>query len=97
MLRYGVINMIILAITIVRNYNNGMNTPSDITTYEMQVGITLFCYIGLIIAIKHMSVSDNALLDSVKDNLDKVVTTVNISTTVSNPQGSIKTIGTAIN
>jgi len=76
MLRYGVINMIILAITIVRNYNNGMNTPSDITTYEMQVGITLFCYIGLIIAIKHMSVSDNALLDSIKDNLDKVVTTV---------------------
>lgn len=76
MIRYGVINVIILAITIVRNYNNGMNTPSDITTYEMQVGITLFCYIGLIIAIKHMSVSDNALLDSIRDNLDKVVTTV---------------------
>lgn len=76
MLRYGIINMIILAITIVRNYNNGMNTPADITIYEMQVGITLFCYIGLIIAIKHMSVSDNALLDSVRDNLDKVVTTI---------------------
>lgn len=76
MLRYGVLNMIILAVTIVRNYNNGMNSASDITTYEMQVGITLFCYIGLIIAIKHMSQSDNALLDSVKDNLDKVVTTV---------------------
>ena len=76
MLRYGVINMLILVITIVRNYNNGMNTPADITTYEMQVGITLFCYIGLIIAIKHMSISDNALLDSVRDNLDKVVTTI---------------------
>ena len=76
MLRYGILNMIILAVTIVRNYNNGMNTASDITTYEMQVGITLFCYIGLIIAIKHMSQSDNALLDSIKDNLDRVVTTV---------------------
>jgi len=76
MLRYGIVNMIILAITIVRNFNNGMNTPSDITNYEMQVGITLFCYIGLIIAIKHMSISDNSLLDSIKDNLDKVVTTV---------------------
>lgn len=76
MLRYGVINMIILAITIVRNYNNGMNTPSDITTYEMQVGITLFCYIGLIIAIKHMSESDNSLIGSIRDNLDRVVTTV---------------------
>ena len=42
----------------------------------MQFGITLFCYIGLIIAIKHMTVSDNALLNSVKDNLARVVTTV---------------------
>ena len=76
MLRYGVINMIILTVTIVRNYSNGMNTPSDITVFEMQFGITLFCYIGLIIAIKHMSLSDDSLLDSVKDNLAKVVSTV---------------------
>jgi len=76
MLRYGIVNMIILVLTIIRNFNNGMNTPSDITTYEMQVGITLFCYIGLIIAIKHMSVSDETLLNSVRDNLDRVVTTV---------------------
>ena len=76
MLRYGVANMIILTITIIRNYNNGMNTPTDITMYEMQFGITLFCYIGLIIAIQHMSFSDNSLLDSIRDNLDKVVTTV---------------------
>ena len=76
MLRYGIVNMIILIITIIRNYNSGMNSPSDITTYEMQVGITLFCYTGLIIAIKHMRVSDESLLNSIRDNLDKVVTTV---------------------
>ena len=76
MLRYGVLNLIILTINIVRNYTSGLNSPSDVTMYEMQFGITLFCYIGLIIAIKHMSESDNALLDSIKDNLDKVVTTV---------------------
>jgi len=76
MIRYCVINMLILIITIVRNFMNGMNTPTDITNYEMQFGITLFCYIGLIVAIKHMTMSDNALLDSVKHNLSKVVTTV---------------------
>ena len=76
MVRYCIINMVILIATIVRNYINGMNTPADITNYEMQFGITLFCYIGLIIAIKHMTVSDNALLNSVKDNLARVVTTV---------------------
>ncbi len=76
MIRYGVINMLILVITIIRNYMNGMNTPADITNFEMQFGITLFCYVGLIIAINHMSMSDNALLDSVKGNLSRVITTV---------------------
>ena len=83
-LRYGIINMIILAVTIVRNYMNGMNSPSDITTYEMQFGITLFCYIGFIVAIKHMSTSDDFMLDSVKDNLARVVTTVEQVKTASN-------------
>jgi len=76
MVRYCIINMAILLATIVRNYINGMNSPADITNFEMQFGITLFCYIGLISAIKHMTVSDNALLNSVKDNLARVVTTV---------------------
>lgn len=83
-LRYGIINMIILAVTIVRNYMNGMNSPSDITTYEMQFGITLFCYIGFVVAIKHMSTSDDFMLDSVKDNLARVVTTVEQVKTASN-------------
>ncbi len=76
MVRYGVLNMIILSINIVRNYMNGMNSSADVTMFEMQFGITLFCYIGLIIAIQHMSFSDNTLLDSIKDNLDRVITTV---------------------
>ncbi|MBQ6812147.1 MAG: PilZ domain-containing protein [Agathobacter sp.] len=76
MIRYGVLNMLILSATIVRNYMNGMNTPADITNYEMQFGITLFCYIGMISAIGHMMLSDNSLLDSVKGNLDRVITTV---------------------
>lgn len=74
--RYGVLNMIILIVNIVRNYMGGMVSSTDLTLYEMQFGITLFCYIGLIIAIQHMSSSDNALLDSIKDNLARVITTV---------------------
>jgi len=76
MLRYGVLNLLILGINITRNISTGMNTPADITNYEMQFGITLFCYVGLIIAIRHMWVSDNTLLDSVKENLKRVVATV---------------------
>lgn len=75
-LRCGVLNVVVLIITIVRNYMNGMNTPSDISNFEIQIGITLFSYIGYSVAIKHMTVSDNTLLESVKGNLKRVVTTV---------------------
>ena len=75
-LRMGVATTLIVVYAIIRNYNNGMNTPSDISNFEIQIGIIIFCYIGYIIAINHMSKSDGALLDSVKTNLAKVVGTV---------------------
>ena len=74
--RYGVYSMVITAITIIRNYMSGMNTPSDISNYEIQIAVILFCNIGSIVAINHMVESDGALLDSVKNNLAKVVMTV---------------------
>lgn len=61
-----------------------MNTPSDISNFEIQIGIMLFCYIGYVVAIKHMSTSDEALLDSVRGNLARVVKTVDQVKTASN-------------
>ena len=76
MIRSGILSIVTLLITIIRNYMNGMNTANDISNYEIQFGMILFCFIGYIVAINHMSKSDNAMLDSVKGNLEKVVTTV---------------------
>lgn len=75
-LRCGLASMVVLVITIVRNYMNGMNSPSDVSNYEIQFAIMLFCYIGYVVAIKHMVASDGAMLGSVKSNLARVVTTV---------------------
>ena len=75
-LRCGFATVAVVIITIVRNYMNGMNTPSDISNFEIQIAIVLFCYGGYVIAINHMVASDGAMLDSVKNNLAKVVTTV---------------------
>lgn len=83
-LRCGVASMVVLVVTIVRNYLNGMNTPSDISNFEIQIGIMLFCYIGYVVAIKHMSTSDEALLGSVRGNLARVVKTVDQVKTASN-------------
>ena len=75
-LRCGIANIAVIVFAIIRNYLNGMNTPSDISNFEIQFGVTLFCYIGYVIAIKHMITSDEALLGSVKANLARVVQTV---------------------
>ncbi len=75
-LRCGLASIVVVIGTIIRNYLNGMNTPSDISNYEIQLFIIIFSYIGYIVAINHMVKSDGAMLDAVKDNLAKVVTTV---------------------
>ncbi len=75
-LRCGVASVAVLIFTIIRNYLSGMNSASDISNYEIQFGIILFCYIGYVIAIKHMVTSDEALLGSVRGNLARVVKTV---------------------
>lgn len=75
-LRCGIANILLLAVSIYIHINNGLNTPSDITQYEIQIGIILLCNIGYILSINHLQASDGALLGSVKDNLDRVVTTI---------------------
>ena len=75
-IRCGIAAVIVVAVTIVRNYMNGMNTPSDISNFEIQIAIIIFCFVGYIVAINHLIKSDGAMLDSVKDNLARVVKTV---------------------
>ncbi|MBP3543202.1 MAG: methyl-accepting chemotaxis protein, partial [Lachnospiraceae bacterium] len=75
-IRCGIANVVVVIGAVIRNYLNGMNTPADISNFEIQFGIILFCYIGYIVAINHMSKSDGALLASVQGNLKRVITTV---------------------
>ena len=74
--RCGVATILVLIYSIVRNYMNGMNTAADISNFEIQLGMILFCYIGYIVAINHMSKHDEALIGSIQANLDRVITTV---------------------
>lgn len=76
MSRYGMFAMAVVLFAIVRNYINGMNTAQDISNFEIQIAIISFCFVGYIVAIRHMVASDGALLDSVKGNLARVVETV---------------------
>ena len=75
-IRCGVASLLVLIYSIVRNYMNGMNTAADISNFEIQLGMILFCYIGYVVAINHVSKHDEALIGSIQANLDRVITTV---------------------
>lgn len=72
----GVANVIILVASVIRGISLGRGTPSDITTYEIQIIATILCYAGYVLSINHLNHADGAMLDSVKNNLKRVVTTI---------------------
>lgn len=55
-----------------------MRSPGSFTTadFEIQLGVIILSYIAYVLAIDHLSKSDGAMLNSVKDNLDHVVKTI---------------------
>ncbi len=76
MLRYGVLTMICIVASIIKNIVMGMNAPSDITAYEIQVACIFMCYVGYILSINHLNFTDGTMLHMVEDHLQKVVETV---------------------
>lgn len=76
MFRCGIANIIALGVAIGKNYMSGMNTPEDITSYEIQVACIILCYIGYVLSINHLNQSDGAMISSVQGNLQRVVTTI---------------------
>lgn len=76
LIRCGIAHFLIVAAAVVKNYVGGMNTPSDITNYEVQIASLVLCYVGYVLSINYITNSENAMLGSVKSNLDRVVTTI---------------------
>lgn len=54
----------------------GMNSATDLKNYQLQLSCIILCYICYVISINHLNRSDGALMDSIKDNLKRVTTTV---------------------
>lgn len=76
MIQCGVLNTIIIIVSAVIKYSNGLNTENDIKEYSLQVSCIILCYICYVMSIRHLNESDGAMLDSVKSDLKRVVTTV---------------------
>ncbi len=76
LIRCGIIHMLIVIAAIIKNYMSGMDTPSDVTNYEIQVIALLMCYMGYVLSTNHLIQSENAMVGAVNSNLDKVINTI---------------------
>lgn len=76
MLACGIVSTISIIMNWVYKASCGMNSLADQKNYELQLSCIILCYICYVISINHLNRSDGALMDSVKGNLKRVVTTV---------------------
>jgi len=70
LIRWGILNILILLAYLIKNNFH------DITDAEIQIGVTLLCYVAYDIAIRHMTRTEEAMLGSVKADLARVVRTI---------------------
>lgn len=76
LIRLGITNMLILTASLINTIMAGKMDPNTITSFEIQVGATVLCYMSYILSINHLNQSDGAMLGSVQSNLDRVVKTI---------------------
>ncbi len=76
MIAYSTVNVAAIAAFVVKSYMGGANSNTDMANYEIMFCVVLLCFVGFILSINHLIKSDGAMVDSVKSNLQKVITTI---------------------
>ncbi len=76
MIRCGIANAIVIIINGVVKSSAGMNSPAEMQNYYLQFSCILLCYWCYVLSINHLNLSDGALTDSIKDNLNRVIRTI---------------------
>ena len=76
MINCGIVNSLIVILNGAIKTMNGMNSAADSKVYQLQLSCVILCYICFCMSIRHLNESDGAMLDSVKADLQRVVTTV---------------------
>ena len=76
MIKCGIINSVIVILNAVLKYTGGMNTTNDLKEFELQISSIILCYICYVMSINHLHESDGAMMNSIKDDLNRVITTV---------------------
>lgn len=72
----GIGNSAIVILSTIIKFMSGMNALADIDNYSLQISCIILCYVCYVLSINHLNLSDGALTDSIKADLDRVVKTV---------------------
>jgi len=76
LIRCAILSELALIACNVRNYLGGMNSAADMASYEVQIAVVTMCYVGFILGVNHVVLSDNALMGQVENNLARVIQTI---------------------
>lgn len=85
-MRYcGIVNaIIIIGSSVYRYMVLGMNSATNMKDYQLELSCIILCYICYSMSIRHLNESDGAMTDSIKNDLHRVITTVEKVKTASN-------------
>lgn len=84
MIASGVLSTASVIINWVYKCMNGMDSATDLKNYQLQLSCVILCYVCYVISINHLNRSDGALMESIKNELKRVTTTVEKVKTASN-------------
>ena len=73
--RVSILNVALIVARFVVKSRGGSGNVST-AEFEIQLGVIILSYVAYILSIDHLSKSDGAMLNAVKDNLDNVVKTI---------------------
>lgn len=76
MLRCGIGNSLAIIFNMVVKSMNGMNSEQQMQDYYLQLSCMILCYVCYVVSINHLNWSDGTLMNSIKDNLKRVINTV---------------------
>lgn len=84
MIRIAALNFLLIVARLIRDIMTVGLTPEDVTGYEIVFALVVMNYLGYVLSISHVTESEDALIGSVKANLDRVIKTIGQVKTASN-------------
>lgn len=76
MVSCGIVNSLIIIGSAAYRISLGFNSATNMKDYQLEVACIILCYICYVMSIRHLNESDGAMTDSIKSDLQRVITTV---------------------